>query len=91
MRHRLVLPLIILFGIGLWLPMMPQPVSPALASVWQEKVDPWVLETAVNAPTEFIVFLTEQADLSALLDTFTLKIRIAVMRLECLVAIDYDQ
>ncbi len=32
---------------------------------WTQKVDPWVLETAVsNQPTEFLVTLTEQADLS---------------------------
>jgi serine protease AprX len=31
---------------------------------WQSKVDPWVLETAAKGPTEFIVFLEEQADLS---------------------------
>ncbi len=32
---------------------------------WQAKVDPWVLETAVAQPqTEFLVYLTEQADLS---------------------------
>ena len=35
------------------------------AAAWTQKVDPWVLETAVtNQPTEFIVALTEQADLS---------------------------
>jgi uncharacterized repeat protein (TIGR01451 family) len=32
---------------------------------WTQKVDPWVLTTAVsNQPTEFLVYLTEQADLS---------------------------
>ena len=35
---------------------------------WQSKVDPWVLATAANAAggeTEFLVFLADQADLSA--------------------------
>jgi len=31
---------------------------------WQSKVDPWVLQTASEGETEFLVFLTEQADLS---------------------------
>ncbi len=35
------------------------------APTWTQKVDPWVLETAIsNQPTEFLVALTEQADLS---------------------------
>ncbi len=34
-------------------------------NAWQEKVDAWVLETAVNdQETEFLVFLAEQADVS---------------------------
>ncbi|MCA9967189.1 MAG: S8 family serine peptidase [Anaerolineales bacterium] len=37
----------------------------AETAVWSRKVDPWVLETAVaNQPTEFLVQLTEQADLN---------------------------
>ena len=39
-----------------------QSVSSAL---WHAKVDPWVLQTAAQGPTEFLVFLKEQADLSA--------------------------
>jgi subtilisin family serine protease len=42
-------------------------VSPQLvrASDWQAEVDPWVIETAsAKGETEFIVFLSEQADLS---------------------------
>ncbi|MFZ0544579.1 MAG: S8 family serine peptidase [Candidatus Promineifilaceae bacterium] len=36
------------------------------AAAWQAAVDPWVLETAItNGETEFMVYLTEQADLSA--------------------------
>ncbi|MBK8984970.1 MAG: S8 family serine peptidase [Chloroflexi bacterium] len=35
------------------------------AAAWQDKVDPWVLATAAAQPqTEFLVYLTEQADLS---------------------------
>ncbi len=35
------------------------------STAWQSKVDPWVLETVVQeSPTEFILFLKEQADLS---------------------------
>jgi serine protease AprX len=32
---------------------------------WQSKVDPWVLDRAATEPTEFLVLLAEQADLSA--------------------------
>ncbi len=40
-------------------------VVPAAPSApWQSKVDPWVIETASTGETEFIVFLSEQADLS---------------------------
>jgi hypothetical protein len=36
------------------------------AVVWQTSVDPWILETADSlGETEFLVFLSEQADLSA--------------------------
>ncbi len=39
--------------------------SPAAsASPWQAKVDPWVLTTGAQGETEFLVYLTEQADLS---------------------------
>jgi serine protease AprX len=37
----------------------------ALPTVWQNKVDPWVLKTAASGPTEFLVYLEEQADLSS--------------------------
>src|SRR5947207_2193423 len=32
---------------------------------WQDKVDPWVLDKAGQGAAEFLVFLAEQADLSA--------------------------
>jgi serine protease AprX len=37
----------------------------ALSTVSQSKVDPWVLKTAASGPTEFLVYLKEQADLSS--------------------------
>ncbi|NJD59384.1 MAG: peptidase S8 [Anaerolineales bacterium] len=37
---------------------------PASAAAWRTKVDPWVLQTAASADTEFLVYLTIQADLS---------------------------
>jgi hypothetical protein len=36
----------------------PAPIPP-----WQSKVDSWVLETADTGKTEFLVFLSEQANL----------------------------
>jgi hypothetical protein len=33
-------------------------------SSWRAKVDPWVLDTAANSKTGFLVFLSEQADLT---------------------------
>ena len=39
--------------------------APASAAPWRDKVDPWVLQTASAGETEFLVFLTSQADLSA--------------------------
>ena len=39
--------------------------APASASPWKDKVDPWVLQTAAAGDTEFLVYLTTQADLSA--------------------------
>jgi len=41
---------------------VPVPASQAL--LWQLKIDPWVLQTAQEGETEFLVFLEEQADLS---------------------------
>jgi uncharacterized repeat protein (TIGR01451 family) len=36
----------------------------AQPEAWQAKVDPWVLSTAAEGTTEFLVFLKQQADLS---------------------------
>jgi serine protease AprX len=38
--------------------------SVSTAARWQEKVDPWIFETSTSGPTEFLVYLNEQADLS---------------------------
>jgi serine protease AprX len=37
--------------------------APVPTVTWQTKVDPWVLETADTGKTEFLVFLSEQANL----------------------------
>ena len=37
--------------------------APASPSPWKDKVDPWVLQTAAEGDTEFLVYLTTQADL----------------------------
>lgn len=39
--------------------------TPLQSLNWQNKVDPWVLSTAEAGETEFLIFLNEQADLSA--------------------------
>ena len=36
----------------------------AQASNWQAKVDPGVLQASTQGDTEFLIFLTEQADVS---------------------------
>jgi len=44
----------------------PLAADRVVAAQWEQKVDPWVLQTATEeAETEFLVFLSEQADLSA--------------------------
>jgi serine protease AprX len=40
----------------------PAPAAPAPA--WQSKVDAWVTSTAAEGETEFLIYLSEQADLS---------------------------
>jgi subtilisin family serine protease len=40
------------------------PIPASQAPLWQLKTDPWVLQTAQEGETEFLVFLGEQADLS---------------------------
>ncbi len=55
----IVMMLVVALGIGLL------PRSNATAAAWQTKVDPWVMQTATTGETEFLVLLTEQADLGA--------------------------
>jgi serine protease AprX len=42
--------------------------SPASATPWRDKVSSWVLQEASRGETEFLVYLTTQADLSAARD-----------------------
>ncbi|MCO5192229.1 MAG: S8 family serine peptidase [Anaerolineae bacterium] len=39
--------------------------SSAVAADWQAKVDPWVIEKGVTGQTEYLVYLADQADISA--------------------------
>jgi len=43
---------------------LPAASRAAPRTPWESKVDPWVLQTARKGETEFLVYLTEQADLS---------------------------
>lgn len=43
--------------------MLAGAAAPATAAPWSAKVDPWVLQTAATGETEFLVYLTTQADL----------------------------
>jgi uncharacterized repeat protein (TIGR01451 family) len=56
--HRLLVVLVILSII------LAGSAAPASAAAWRTKVDPWVLQTASEGETEFLVYLTAQADLS---------------------------
>jgi uncharacterized repeat protein (TIGR01451 family) len=61
-RIIVVLTAALLMGLGLW---GAAATPPAQAHIWQEKVDPWVRETAVaQGETEFLIYLSPQADLS---------------------------
>jgi len=53
-------------GIIVWLVSLTPLVVPALEAVdWQDKVDPWVLDSARSSrQTDFLVFLSRQADVS---------------------------
>jgi len=44
---------------------------PAAPAVWQAKVDNWVLTSAQSGETEFLVYLTEQTDLSGVEELIT--------------------
>jgi serine protease AprX len=64
-RQRWARLLSVTFLTGLLFLALANLAQPTQAEAWRAKVDPWVLETAVSQPhTEFLVYLTEQADLS---------------------------
>jgi subtilisin family serine protease len=50
--------------IALFLAGSSDPLPVASAPAWQSKVDPWVTTTAAGGETEFLIYLSEQADLS---------------------------
>lgn len=58
MRKLSALSILVIFSLLL------SPSTPATAARWESRVDPWVLETAAQGPTEFLVLLDAQADLS---------------------------
>lgn len=57
MKHLLRFALVVIVMLGSF-------PSQATASNWQAKVDPWVLDASAQGDTEFLIFLTEQADVS---------------------------
>jgi len=59
--HLTRVSLLLLLALLVW-GTAPVPAQRLLA--WQSKVDTWVAETAASGETEFIVYLSEQADLS---------------------------
>lgn len=66
MRKLSSLSMIFLASLMVIFTVMSAQTRPADAVMWQTSVDPWILETAdANGETEFLVFLEEQADLSA--------------------------
>ena len=56
-----IISLLVLFGL---LAGSPIPAPAKSASAWQSKVDAWVTATASSGETEFLIYLSEQADLS---------------------------
>jgi uncharacterized repeat protein (TIGR01451 family) len=57
--------LVVVLGAASFLPGHLPPGVQAGSEAWEAKVDSWVLETGASGETEFIVYLSEQADLSA--------------------------
>ena len=72
---RKTLPLIALLAVLMLISSGLTLAAPAAPTAdWQSKVDPWVLNTArAQGETEFLVYLADQADLSAA-DTLTTKL-----------------
>ncbi|GAB4520841.1 MAG: hypothetical protein Fur0018_00770 [Anaerolineales bacterium] len=54
----------LLLALALMSALLPAGTRAAPAIPWEGKVDPWVLQTTQKGESEFLVFLTEQADLS---------------------------
>ena len=52
--------LVTLVSVGLPPALLAKPAAPV--GPWQDKVDPWVLDTGSAESTEFLVFLADQAD-----------------------------
>ena len=66
---RKTLPLIALIAVLTLVSSGLSVAAPSAPADWQSKVDPWVLNTARSeGQTEFLVFLAQQADLSAAAD-----------------------
>lgn len=64
MYYRFAAVIVSLAVLMLMIEWLASPSIKVQASDWKAEVDPWVLETAkVQSKTEFIVFLSEQADL----------------------------
>ena len=72
---RKTLPLIALLAVLMLISSGLTLAAPAAPTAdWQSKVDPWVLNTArAQGETEFLVYLADQADLSAA-DALTTKL-----------------
>ncbi len=62
---RFVSKLVYLLVVLILLAGSPLPAPAERASAWQSKVDAWVTATAASGETEFLIYLSEQADLSA--------------------------
>jgi uncharacterized repeat protein (TIGR01451 family) len=71
MKQRLIAFVIVLVSLlalftGSLYPLYANSIARAGQDIpWQEKVDPLVIEESSQGPTEFLVYLSEQADLSA--------------------------
>jgi len=62
---RFVSKLVYLLVVLILLAGSPLPAPAERASAWQSKVDAWVAVNAASGDTEFLIYLSEQADLSA--------------------------
>ncbi len=62
---RFVLKIVCLSVVLIILAGSPLPAPADSAPAWQSKVDAWVTATAASGEAEFLIYLSEQADLSA--------------------------